>query len=336
MFSWVSGTLLVVALAASVLAIAKDVLPQVPTWFAYVTAAVTLSAAVLQFIQDYRGRNIGTSVAVLAEGVSANTSAPTKTLTSEDQRLYASLKEDSKRFREAKIKLFFSPSLDAGALYRLGLLAFNQRDPIEAEKNLKYALELDPTYTDAFNLLLQLYQSQAMNRLQGGDYESARQYLEEAQRLVAETDIDGDIRTVTLLGYAHKSFGQVYERSDRAAAERHWDEAGRIFERALARAPDDPNILNGIGNVLHHRGEFSKALANHEAALATAPNYTAAANDAAIVCEALMKQDPEQAATWKDKACNYWQQALALSVHDPQFNDSYRAQIRAHSSALCR
>ncbi len=337
MHGWLNWVLIVVALATTLLGVAKDILPNVPKVLMLITAVVTVAGAVLKFYQDARGQSLSNQTTMLAENVPASPDAPSKVLSNDHQRLYANIKEEAKRFRRSKIKLFFSPSIDAGTLYRLGLLAFNQRDPTEAEINLKYALELDPDHTDAFNLLLQLYQSEAMKRLQRGEYDQVEEYMQEAQRLVADSAIEGDLRTMTLLGAVYKTLGQVYERRGKqAVAEQYWKQAGEIFTQLHARAPEDPSILVGLGNFLDHQREFHAALGRYEAALDAAPKYTAAANDAAIACMKLMQQDSEQMAQWQEKACAYWQKAISLSKHDPQFDDNYRAVARRQMAKVCQ
>lgn len=337
MGDWLSWTLIIIALLTTLLGVAKDVFPAVPKWLILITAAVTACGGILQFYQNIQGQIFAEETESATKGIAASSDAPQKVLTDAEQVLYENLKEDASRFRASKIKLFFSPSIDAGALYRLGLLAFNQRDPVEAERNLKYALQLDPGHIKAFNLLLQLYQSEAMKSLMYRDYDEAEKYLNEAQRLVADSAIEGDIGTMTRLGAVYKSLGQVYEgRGNRTEAERYWQQAGRVFERLLERAPNDPSILVGIGNVLHHKGKLKEALQKYETALAAAPNYTAAANDAAIVCTNLMREDSEQKTQWQQKACGYWKKALSLSVRDPQFDEKYRLQVQEYIAWFCK
>jgi tetratricopeptide (TPR) repeat protein len=336
MGEWLSWALIVIALITTLLGVAKDVFPAVPKWLVFTTAAVTACGGILQFYQNVQGQNFAQETQSAIKGIPVGSDAPRKELTDAEQVLYKSLKEEASRFRTSKIKLFFSPSIDANALYRLGLLAFNQRDPAEAEMNLKYALQLDPGHIKAFNLLLQLYQSEAMKSLQRSNYDEAKKYLDEAQRLVADSDVEGDIGTMTRLGAVYKSLGQVNEAlGNRTEAEQYWQQAGKIFERLLKRAPKDPSILVGMGNVLHHKGKLKEALEKYQAALAAAPNYTAAANDAAIACTNLMQEDSEHKTQWQKKACGYWDTALSLSEHDPQFDENYRVGVRKYKNWLC-
>ncbi len=92
--------------------------------------------------------------------------------------------------------------------------------------------------------------------------------------------------------------------------------------------------LNGLGNVLYHNRNFRAALEKHQAALKLNDNYTAAANDAALVCEALMKQEPEKVDIWRQQAIDYWELALELSIKDPQFDQNYQNKVRRHIQYL--
>lgn len=125
-----------------------------------------------------------------------------------------------------------------------------------------------------------------------------------------------------LLGYLYKSLGQVYKKQDLNLSEQYWQRVGEIFEMVLTREPENAGALNGLGNVLYHNGNFTVALEKHQAALKLTPNYTAAANDAALVCEALMKQEPEKVDIWRHQAIDYWELALELSIKDPQFDQN--------------
>lgn len=325
-----SVTLIVISLIATLLGVSKEIIPQnkVPSWLIFISAAVTGAGGLLKFYQDYKGLEFSKKTGNLSEGISESVDAPKKPLTSEEERLYVNLKEEANRFRSAQITLFFSPSLNSESLYKLGLLAFNQRDFAESEKNLKYALRLDENNVKAFNLLLQIYQSTAMSRLDRQDFQQAETYLREAERLISESPIEGDLQTITLVGYCYKSLGQVYEKTDLTLSEQYWRRAGEIFDMVLIRDPENVNALNGLGNVLDHSGDSAAALEKHQAALKLVPYYAAAANDAALVCETLMQKEPGKVSTWRQKAIDYWELALELSENDPQFDQSYRDSVR--------
>ena len=328
---WLSITLIFITLVATLLGVSKDIIPEkkIPSWLIFSTALLTGVGGVLQAVQEYRGLEFGKNTGGLSEGIPANAEAPSKRLTEKEEKLYTTLKEEASRFRSSQIKLFFSPSLNSESLYNLGLVAFNQRDFAEAEKNLKYALQLDNNNLKAFNLLLQLYQSTAMMHLDRGDIQQAETYLREAERLISDFPTEGNLQTVTLLGYLYKSLGQVYEKEDPTLSEQYWERAGDIFTMVLTRKPENAGALNGLGNVLAHNGNFRAALEKYQAALKLNDEYTAAANDAALACEALMKQELEKVDIWRKQAIYYWELALELSSKDPQFNDpNYQNKVR--------
>ena len=328
--SIISIALIFISLVLTLVGVYKDIVPKnkIPSWLIFSTAILTGVGGLLQAYQDYSALQFAKEADALSEGIPVNAEASKKPLTEKEEKLYTTLKEEASRFRSAQIKLFFSPSLNSESLYNLGLVAFNQRDFAEAEKNLKYALQLDNNNLKAFNLLLQLYQSTAMMHLDRGDIQQAETYLREAERLISDFPTEGNLQTVTLLGYLYKSLGQVYEKEDPTLSEQYWERAGDIFTMVLTRKPENAGALNGLGNVLAHNGNFRAALQKHQAALKLAPNYTAAANDAALACEALMKQEPEKVDVWRQQAIDYWELALELSIKDPQFDQNYQNKVR--------
>lgn len=332
---WLPFTLIIIALLTSILGIFKDLLkPKLfPAWLLYVTAGLTAVGAVLQFYQDYQGLRAQENVGELSIGIEPIADAPMKSFTPNEQRIYAEVKKDVERFHKAPVKLFLAPSIDANTLYKWALVQFNQRNFADAEVNLKYALKLDKEHKESYNLLLQLYQTEAMHFLQKGDYEGAEERLEKADRLLGDMPQGIDNKTVALIGYVYKSLGQVYAKSDSDRARRYWSQAEQVFKSALTLNENDPNALNGLGNILYFQGRYPEALAKHKEALSQAPNYTAAANDAALVSEALMCQSLAQqknsdADTWRREAISFWEKAIQLSPNEPLFEPTYPVSIR--------
>ncbi len=171
-----------------------------------------------------------------------------------------------------------------------------------------------------------------MHSLQKGDYEGAEEWLEKADRLLGDMPQGIDNKTIALIGYVYKSLGQVYAKSDSDRAMRYWSQAEQAFKSALTFNEKDPSALNGLGNILYFQGRYPEALAKHKEALSQAPNYAAAANDAAIVCEALMCQSLAQqknsdADTWRREAISFWGKAIQLSPNDPLFEPTYPVSI---------
>lgn len=229
--------------------------------------------------------------------------------------------------KPGKSKLFVAPDVSSSTFYNLGLLSFNQRDFVQSEKYLDAALKADKNNVAAINLLLQLYQSAAMNHLNDSEIEASESALKKAEKLMDNLPTGVNLQTLTLLAYVYKSLGQLYEKTDSLLSEQHWDKAGKIFETVLISNKNDPGALNGMGNVFHHKQKFSEALEKYKEALEVALNYTAAANDAAIVCEDLMKHDSTQKEAWKTRAIEYWKLAMKLSKDDPQFPPEYGVKV---------
>lgn len=331
---WLPLTLIIIALLTSIFGIAKDVLPRklFPSWLMYLMVGITAIGAVLQFYQAYQGLRAQNMVGELSAGIEPVADAPRKTFTTNEQRIYAEVKNEVERFRKAPVKLFLAPAIDADTLYKLALIQFNQRNFIDVEVNLKYALKLDSEHKDSYNLLLQLYQTEAMHSLQKGDYEDAEEHLRNADRLLGKMPQGIDNKTVALIGYVYKSLGQVYAKSDADRSRQYWAQAKEVFKSALALNEKDPNTLNGLGNIFYFQQQYPEALARHKEALLQAPNYTAAANDAALVCEALMCQSLAQQKdgdvdAWRREAISFWEKAIQLSPSDPLFEPSYPSSV---------
>lgn len=326
--TWLSVTLIVIALIINLLGVFKDAfLPKkTPRWFFFAMAILPILGAMLQIYQDAKGQQIAKGATSLAAGITPQSDP--KPLTPEEQELLVNLIRDVSSVQPGESRLFVAPYVSSKTFYDLGLVAFNQRDFVQAEEYLKAALKADGNNISAFNLLLQLYQSAAMNHLQDGEIEAAELSLKKAAQLKDNAPPGIDLRTVTLIGYLYKSLGQVYEKSNPQLSEEYWEEAGKIFEEVLISEEKDPGALNGMGNVLFHKRRFREALKKHERALEVAPNYTAAANDAAIVCEHLMEQDLSRREEWKTKAIGFWELAVRLSKDDPQFPPEYPLRIR--------
>jgi tetratricopeptide (TPR) repeat protein len=348
---WLPFALVVIALLTSILGIIKDVLPPelFPRWLMYGMAGIAALGAVLQFFQGYQGLRAQSNVVEISAGIKPIADAPEKVLTSDEQRVYNDVEEAVERYRKAPVKLFFAPAIDAGTLYKLALIQFNQRKFAAAEENLKYALKLDSDHTDSYNLLLQLYQTEAMQLLQKQDYKEAEALLKNADRLLEKKPQGIDSKTVVLIGYVYKSLGQVYAKSNMDLARQYWTQAKQMFSTALVLNQEDPSALNGLGNILYFEEKYQEALEKHSKALMLAPNYTAAANDAALVCEALMCQSLNQeggnaADQWRREAISFWEKAIQLSGSDPLFEPTYSTNIRyrvgrlreGQTSSICK
>jgi len=211
--------------------------------------------------------------------------------------------------------------------YKLGLTYFNQKDFVRAEEYLKEALKKDRNNISIINLLLDIYQSKAVtNILKYGKIEDAELSLKKAEELMGNLPDGVNLETLVLLGYAHKSLAQAYkDKNNILLSEEHWQKASKIFETILIANKNNASALNGMANVLSHEGKFRDALINYEKALELLPNYAAAANDAAITCEMLMKNEPSNKELWKNKAIEYWKKAIKLGKNDSRFPPEYES-----------
>lgn len=333
---WLSIALLILGLVSALSGAFKDVfaVEQLPAWLFYLIAIPPVLLAVLQFYQDSRSLRVDKDSSDLAVGIEPTSDAPRKRFSAEEQERLVRLQSEMSKVQPGKSKLFVAPHISSRAFYNFALIAFNQRDFVRSEKYLKAALQVDKDNISAFNLLLQLYQSAVMNHLMDRELQAAELALKKATELTNSLPPNADLKTLVLIGYVYKSLGQIYEGRDPSMSETNWREAGRVFEKVLGIEHENPDALNGMGNVLHHKGRLEEALGKHEAALAIAPNYTAAANDAALVCEGLMSQDASRAEIWKDKAKEYWERVIELSRDDPQLPPDYASRVRNHLQSL--
>lgn len=324
---WLNLSLIFIALITSLLGVYKDAFlsGKVPRWFFFAMACLPIMAAALQIYQDLLSRKLQSDADELTYNVTPQSDP---LILSDDQKeVLMNMINKVGKAKPGESKLFVAPDISSNTYYKLGLLFFNQRDFVQSEKYLIAALKEDKNNIAAINLLLQLYQSAAMNHLVDRETQAAEAALKKAEKLIENLPDGVNLQTLSLLGYVYKSLGQLHEKTDPDASEANWDKAGKIFETVLISNKKDPSALNGLGNVLHHKEKFKDAYENFKAALEVAPNYTAAANDAAMVCENLMKLEPIQKQEWKAKAIEYWHMAIQLSKNDPQFPANYEAQI---------
>ncbi len=324
---WLSLALILIALVTSLLGVYKDAFlsGRVPRWFFFAMACLPIIAASLQIYQDVISQKLQKGAHRLTSDITPQSDP--LLLSTEQQELLMSIINKISKVQPGKSKLFVAPDVSSSTFYNLGLIFFNQRDFVKSEKYLDAALKADKNNVAAINLLLQLYQSAAMNHLDDIEIEAAESSLKKAEKLMDNLPAGVNLQTLTLLAYVYKSLGQLYERTDHLLSEQYWDKAGKIFETVLISNKKDPGALNGMGNVFHHKQKFGEAFEKYKEALEVAPNYTAAANDAAIVCENLMKHDSTQKEAWKTKAIEYWKLAMKLSKDDPQFPPEYGVKV---------
>jgi tetratricopeptide (TPR) repeat protein len=336
---WLTVLLSFITLCTTLWGLYKENFPhqKFPTWVIYSIAGVTAVGALLQFSQDMISLELEKNTANLAKGIEPVANMPPKQFEPSQWEKIKSIEQQVQGIQPGQSKLFVSPYVGVKTFYKLGLIAFNQRNFVLAEKYLSSALQAEQTYLPALNLLLQIYQSAAMNHLDDNEPEQALMALNRAEELINQTAETRDQRTWVLIGYVYKSLGQIYEISNPSLSDSYWNKAEQVFEIIASQASTKTEraaAINGLGNFLYQRGQLKKALEKHIEALEIIPGYTAAANDAALVCEGLINKDPENSAMWRQQAVKYWTDAINFSKHDPQFPNEYESKVHSRIQAL--
>ena len=213
------------------------------------------------------------------------------------------------------------------AAYNLGMLAAYRREYDSALAYFQEAAAADPDYSDAFEAIAWLQQSQAMTNLLHDDYDGALDRLAQAREAAAHSD-PLDMRALALRGFIAKTMAQIAaEQNDPAGSEKYYDEAQRLFAHILKLNPDDPSAHNGLANVAYARGDFDMAVTHSQRAVSLADYYTAAYKDLALAYEGKWGQDPDQAAHWCALAIAAWREAYRLAPDDPSFTADQILQI---------
>jgi len=209
------------------------------------------------------------------------------------------------------------------ASYYLGMLAAYNREYDAALEYFRQAVHADPEFTDAYEAIAWLQQYRATESLTMGQYDQAASCLAEAHEAGIHTDpVNPD--ALALRGYIAKTQAQVAENQHQLAErDRYYGEAARMFEYAAKLDPDNPSVQNGLGNVQHAQGNLDAAITAYSRAIELAPNYTAAHHDLALAYEGKMYADPENAAKWRYKALESWQETYELAPQDPGFSADY-------------
>ncbi len=326
---WLSSALVVVGLVCALLGEIKGLFPDgsAPVWVLRVSAAASMVLAILRGIQDLRGLLIGRGIAGLAADIEPDMASPPKQFDERARAEIAMLQGKVDRAPLGKPKLFRTPSISADTWYHFGLLAFNQRDFKRAKKYLRAALAREPRHSDSVDLFLQI--SVAWAKQKWNDVEHRRRELGEARELVERVSPHWSARTQVLAGYVYGALAMDCKESDPSAARDYWHRAATSYRRVL-----DPvaGAVNGMGNFLWAQGKLEDAIQMHEMALSLEPDYTAAANDATLVCRTLARNHPQEQDAWGKRAAYYQELAIALSRTDPQFAADYDAKIRGGSA----
>ncbi len=149
---------------------------------------------------------------------------------------------------------------DARAHFDLALCYHSMNEPDSAIKELRAALALEPWYTRAEELLVDIY-------LHRRDYGQARASLEHM------LSIDPDNYT------AHYDLGVL------AAMQENWTEAQREVLSALRTDSDSAEAHNMLGSIYLRRGELDPAQAELKLAIHLQPNFVSAHYNLALVLQ---------------------------------------------------
>ena len=146
------------------------------------------------------------------------------------------------------------PSSEAVQHFNLGNKAFQSGDLVQAEREYRAALKIDPTMVDA-------RQNLAIALAQKGDLGGA---AEEFRNVVTARPNSAE---------AHYNLGRVLfqQKNGRAALAE--------FRRAVKLKPDYPEARNNIALLLEQGGDREAALAEFRSLIATSPRYAEARNN---------------------------------------------------------
>ena len=125
-------------------------------------------------------------------------------------------------------------NLDAYDYVRLARAAYRSDKEILAEVRalLEKVIALDPSYPAAYLQLAWAHFNEALNGYSDDPARSLEQFHAAAEKMVALDPMDPDAQFIAGMSY--------FKRGDRARGTEAW-------ERALALAPNDPNVLRDLG-----------------------------------------------------------------------------------------
>jgi tetratricopeptide (TPR) repeat protein len=107
---------------------------------------------------------------------------------------------------------------------------------------------------------------------------------EEAVLAKALAKLPADLMVLNFKGYWHKNRAILYDESRRDdETNQELIDSERTFKAIIARAPEDPSALNGLGSVSIMRGDLDGAEKYIVRALAIAPNYQEAKHDLQLI-----------------------------------------------------
>jgi tetratricopeptide (TPR) repeat protein len=185
------------------------------------------------------------AIAMVAEGIKASDKEPS---------LYAflsSLYQDEKKFTEAediaKKGLSLFPN-NADLHYRLGAVYEGMSRFPESIKEMEEVLKLDPNHADAMNFIGYSYVERGVN------LEKAEELINKAHNLKPKS------------GYIIDSLGWLYFRQDK------FELAVKYLKEAADLLPDDPTVLEHLGDASAKSGQKKDAVEAYKRALQLNPS----------------------------------------------------------------
>ncbi len=219
-------------------------------------------------------------------------------------------------------------------LYHLGMLAVYRLDYDTGLAYFRQATTANPDGAEAWNAIAWVQQACALRDMSSQNYESAAARLLEARTAALHTD-PVDPSALAQRAYVSKTLGDLARaRGDSKSHDENYAEAARLFEHAAQLDPQNPSVLNGLGDVQLDLGNWDAAIDSFNRAIQLAPQYTAAHNDQAIAYEQKMRTDPLHAEQWLAKSINAWKQAYLLAPSDPSFSPDDVMRIGQHLARL--
>lgn len=190
-------------------------------------------------------------------------------MTSSERRSYALGRENFERGHVDTAIHHFNALLEtrrdfADVYYMLGMLLERKSDTAAAARNLREALRINPTYTEAALALAGVYEQQ-------GDFDRSREITERARSLAATTDGTLDATTRGKLANLQAAMGDAYAEAGDLR------EAVDAYRKALDRCPSFHDIRFRLGVALRDAGLPDRALAEFSRVLRANPDYADAA-----------------------------------------------------------
>jgi tetratricopeptide (TPR) repeat protein len=173
----------------------------------------------------------------------------------------------------------------ADVYYMLGMLLERKNDTAGAARNLREALRINPTYTEAALALAGVYEQQ-------GDFDRSQEITERARDLAATTDGTLDATTRGKLANLQAAMGDAYAEAGDLR------EAVDAYRKALDRCPAFHDIRFRLGVTLREAGLPDRALAEFSRVLRANPNFADASVQRGITLYSLGRSQ-DAVAEWK-------------------------------------